>query len=116
VFGVAIVVGFLGFAAHVSIGLWARSTVDSVAYDVARRVASAPPDSQPSVVETDAIDDARLSLGSYGREVAFRFEPDTTDVVLHVTAPGFSLLPPMVDAGPVIGAIDRTIVVRRELG
>jgi hypothetical protein len=116
VFGVAIVVGFLGFAAHIAIGLWVRSTVDSVAYDVARRVASAPPGSPASMIESDAIEDGLRSLGAFGREVALRFEPDTTDVVLHVAAPGFSLLPPIVDAGPVIGEIDRTIVIRRELG
>jgi hypothetical protein len=35
-------------------------------------------------------------------------------VALRVRAPGVGLLPAMVDTGPMVGALDRTIVVRRE--
>lgn len=127
--GVSTVIAMLGFAANVSLGLWTRSTVDSIAYDAARQVATAPAlspagrGSTPAVDaqndarnEAAAIEDARRLLGRFGQDVQFDFEqaPGSEQVVLHVTAPGNSLLPRMIGGGAVVGALDRRIVLRRE--
>ncbi len=114
----AIVVALLGFAANVTLGLWTRSTVDAVAYDAARRVAisdtQGPTDA--AAIEADAVTDARALLGGYGSRVQMEFvdSDDPERVVLHLRAPGVSLLPKLIRGGPVVGAIDREIVVRRE--
>lgn len=121
VFGVAVVSGMIGLGANVAIGLWIRSTVDSVAHDAAVRVASVPPggDPRPGVpgVERSAVENARHLLGDYGDRVVLTFidSGDPMFVALHVEAPGVALLPRMIGGGPVVGSIDRVIVVRREI-
>jgi len=119
--GVAVVLAVLGLAVNVSLGLWTRSTVDSVAYDAAREVASSAAADRDdaagdAVAEQSATARARQVLGPYGAQVEFDFEqaPGDDRIVLHVVAPGVSLLPRMFDGGPVVGALDRRIVVRRE--
>ena len=117
--GLATVIAMLGFAANVAIGLWTRSTVDSVAYDAARSVATAPSAvtsdaASQGRVEADAIDAAKDQLGDLGDRVELGFESGVDVVVLHVRAPGTALLPRMIGGGPVVGAIDRRIVIRRE--
>lgn len=116
-FGIAAIVAMLGLAANVALGLWTRSTVDAVAYDAARRVASTPADVDPVDAAERAVARARSSLGRHGAETSFVFEQLGPDqVVLHVRAPGVSLLPRLVDGGPTVGDIDRRVVVRRERG
>ncbi len=107
----------LGVCANVAIGLWTRSVVDSVAYDAARDVATAPPGADPIVTRAAAIDRARAALGDFGRRVRFEFEsaPDADHVVLRVVAPSNSVLPAAVTGGSIIGPLDRRIVIRREL-
>lgn len=116
VIGVSVVMAILGLAVNVTLGLWTRATVDSVVYDAARRVATAPAGTDSAVVEHDALRRARDLLGRYGRDVELRFEhaPDDEVVVLRVRAPGVSLLPRMLGSAPVVGGVDRRIVVRRE--
>lgn len=117
VFGVACVMAMLALVSNVALGLWIRSTVDAVAYDAARRVATAPPDADMEQRAQGSLEHARRSLGDYGRRVGLQFEElgDDDDVVtLHVVAPGTSLLPRMIDGGPTVGAIDRRIVLHRE--
>ena len=120
--GLATVIAMLGFAASVTIGLWTRSTVDSIAYDAARSVATSPTTGPADAmtqsraqVEIDAIRAAKDQLGDLGDQVDLQFEAARADqVVLHVRAPGNALLPRMIGGGPVVGAIDRRIVIRRE--
>jgi hypothetical protein len=114
VLGVAIVAGLLGFAANLTLGLWTRSTVDAVAYDAARDLATAPRATDPDTAARTAITRARSMLGPYGDRVDFDVTINDEAVALRVRAPGVGLLPAMVDTGPMVGALDRTIVVRRE--
>lgn len=115
VFGVGIVLALVGLASNVLLGLWVRSTVDSVAYDAARRVATAPLDAGPDV-GASALSDARRALGRYGERVSLRFEhpPGADLVVLHVRSPGVALLPRLLGGGPTVGDLDRRIVLLRE--
>ena len=116
VLGVGILIALLGLASNVALGLWTRSTVDAVAYDAARDVATAPSGSDPAAVRSAAVHRAEALLGRYGRRVDLRFEGAWTapSVTLRVRAPGISLLPRMLGDGPVVGALDRRIVVARE--
>jgi len=115
VLGVACIAAVLGLAVNVTLGLWTRSTVDAIAYDLARDLATAPSGTRESVDVDGAIDRATRSIGPYGSKVTFDVEQfDGDAVVLRVTAPGVALLPSMIDGGPVVGSIDRRIVVRRE--
>jgi hypothetical protein len=115
VIGVGVVMAVLGLAANVVLGLWTRTTVDGITYDAARRVASTPAGEDPAARARQATAEARRLLGPYGSRVDLSFEslgPPT--VVLHVRAPGVGLLPRMLGGGPVVGAIDRRVAVRRE--
>ncbi|MSX01446.1 MAG: hypothetical protein F2694_08235 [Actinobacteria bacterium] len=118
--GVAAMIAMLGFASNVSLGLWTRSTVDSVAFDAARRVATAPLEQSQSAaslsqLEVQAVDSARQALGSYGQRVTMEFEhPNSSVVVLHVRSPAQGLLPRLISAGPILGAVDRRIIMRKE--
>ncbi len=115
VLGVAFVAGLLGLAANITIGLWTRTTVDAVAYDAARDIATAPADSDREHAAAQALARAARVLGRYGDRVNLTLERnDTQVVVLRVQAPGVHLLPAMVDGGPTVGALDRRIVVRSE--
>lgn len=120
--GVGVMIAMLGFAANVTLGLWTRTTVDAVAYDAARRVATAPAEVEGDpaaqlATEQIAIDHARETLGTFGEQVELEFEPTDPDrVVLHVRSPGVGLLPRLLGGGAIVGEIDRRIVVRREGG
>jgi hypothetical protein len=114
VIGVAVVLGMLGLAVNVTLGLWLRSTVDAIAYDTARRVATTPADVDRQAAAATAIEDARRVLGAHARQVEMRFESLDDPVRLHVRSPGVDLLPAMVEGAPTVGAIDRRIVVHSE--
>ena len=120
VFGVGIVVALVGVLANVAIGLWVRSTVDSVAFDAAQSVATADDSGDsPSALaanEQEAISRARELLGAYGNRVDFEFidSGSPTVIALRVRAPGTSLMPRMFAESMVIGKMDRTILVRSE--
>ncbi|MFN7149806.1 MAG: hypothetical protein ACK4V6_10030 [Microthrixaceae bacterium] len=113
VIGVAVVLGMLGLAVNVTLGLWLRSTVDAVAYDAARRVATTPSGVDRHDAATVAVADARRVLGAHGGRVELQFE-SLDPVQLHVRSPGVGLLPALVDGGPTVGSIDRRIVIRTE--
>jgi hypothetical protein len=112
------VVSMVGFAANVCVGLWTRSTVDSIAYDAARAVATAPLGSDPVATQRTAVRRAKSLLGDYGDRVSLTFEhqPDSPVVVLRVRTPGTTLMPRLFSTVPVVGAIDRRIVVTKEEG
>ena len=115
VLGVACVAGLLGLAANIALGLWARSTVDAVAYDAARDIATTPTGTDRAAVADRVIRRAVESLGAYGDDVLIEVESvDGVSTVLRVRAPGVELLPAMVEGGPTVGDLDRRIVVRNE--
>ena len=116
VLGVGIVLALVGLVANVALGLWTRTTVDSVAYDAARHVATAPAEVPEARARHQAVERATALLGRYGERVELRFEQavGAEVVVLRVRAPGVSLLPRVIGGGPTVGALDRRIVMARE--
>lgn len=116
VIGLGVLMVLLGVTVNIAVGLWTRSVVDSVAYDAARDVATAPAGSDPASQRAAALDRAAATLGDYGERVELRFEtsPDPDLVVLHVVAPPRSFLPRLILGGSVVGGVDHRIVVRRE--
>lgn len=116
VIGVAAVLALLGLCVNVALGLWTRSTIDAVAHDAAREVAAAPRGADLSSRASVASLRAREVLGPIADEVQLDFEQLGEDgsITLRVRAPGVALLPRMVSSGPVVGALDRRIVLRRE--
>lgn len=116
VIGLGVVVGLLGLLSNVALGLWTRTTIDAVAYDAAREVATSPTHLSRDQVERRALGRARSLLGPVGEDVVFRFEDlhDESTVALRVRAPGVSLLPRLIGSGPTVGEIDRRIVMTRE--
>lgn len=114
--GIGITMGLLGLLVNVALGLWTRTTIDAIAYDAAREVATSPADLPRDVAAERAVTRARELLGPIGDEVVLRFEelhaPST--VTLHVRAPGVELLPRLISSGPTVGSLDRRIVLLRE--
>lgn len=115
VIGVACVAGVLGLTVNVALGLWTRSTVDAVAYDAARDLATTPVSVDRSAAAPEVIRRSLDTLGPYGSRVRMELEPgDGTTVVLRVRAPGVALLPAFLEGGPTVGDLDRRVVVRVE--
>ncbi len=82
-FGVAIFLGFLLFAAQILIHLYATSAVSAAAFDTARLVAAAD-----GIDRAAAEDRTRQLLGAYGAAVAFDWSGSSREqVVLRVTGP-----------------------------
>ena len=112
---VAVMIGGIGVAANVTIGLWARTTVESVAYDTARRIAETPAGADPRRHAEAALANARRSLGPLVADVDLDLvDPGADHVGVRVRYGGVRLVPRLLDGGPVVGSIDRTITVRRE--
>ncbi len=108
-------VAALGLTANITVGLWARSTVESVAYDTARRIAETPRGVDTAAQARVAVSNARTALGPTGSRVDLIVESTGPEEVrLRVRYPGVGLLPRLVRSGPVVGAIDRVVSVRRE--
>lgn len=97
---------FLVFAIHVTVNLWVRSTIMSVAEDAAYRIATSPPGSEGQVLSR-----AREMLGSHASKVRLSVESGagSPQVVVHVTAEPLGLLRDIE-----IGAIDERVIVRTE--
>lgn len=118
VFGLAMLLGMLGLACNVALGLWSRTTTESIAYEAARSVATAEPGVDQEAVRGQALERACDLLGGNCADVELYFESAAADhpmVELHVNAPGVGLLPRFIaDGGPVVGELHRTIRIRRE--
>jgi len=114
--GIGVIIGLIGLLANVALGLWTRSTIDAIAYDAAREVATSSSLVTREEAAERAIARARSLLGPVGDDVALRFDDLGADssVTLHVRAPGVALLPRLIDGGPTVGAIDRRIIITRE--
>lgn len=97
---------FLVFAIHVTVNLWVRSTIMSVAEDAAYRIATSPPGSEGHVIAR-----ARGMLGAHAEKVRLSVESNASAprVVVHVTAEPLGILR---NSG--IGEIDERIIVRTE--
>lgn len=116
---VAVFLGFLFFAVHLVISLYATSSVTGQAYDAARRVAASDIDhDDPGAVaaaQRRAEADLRGSLGDYSERIeSLDWSGSTADVVrLRVRAQNPSFL---VFATAPLGVeqIDRTVQVRVE--
>lgn len=114
VFGVAAAVTTIGLASNICIGLWERTTVDAVAYDAARDIATAPPGVDRATHAARILRDAQDSLGEGDRVQLGIVSLDDDRVVLRVQSRGVSLLPSLIDGGPVVAPLDRTISMRIE--
>jgi len=113
VFGVAIMLALLAVATHVAVGLWARTATESIAYDAAREVATAPTDDQG--VRAKAIERAMARLGGHSERVSLEFDDAGPDiVVLHVTSEPTGLMPRLAGSAGIVGELRRTIRIRRE--
>lgn len=115
VIGLTMLLVLLALATQVALGLLARTTTEAVAYDAARRVATAPAGMPRDEAEARTLRHAREVLGTRADRVDLRFLPAPSDrVVLQVRAEGVSLLPVAISAGVRIGDLDRRIVMVRE--
>lgn len=110
---IAVFLGFLMFAVHISINLYAESVVTAQAYDAVRHVARAGADDGPARAEAEA--DLRDALGGYSSRIE-RLEWGGVDgevVTLRIvaTSPSFLIF---TDADVGVGSIDRTVSARVE--
>ncbi|MFM7069885.1 MAG: hypothetical protein ACKOYM_10550 [Actinomycetes bacterium] len=112
-FGVAIVLVLITFAADVGFGLWVRTTVDAAAANAARDIAALPSGGTPAQ-QRSVLRRATASLGSYGASVRFTLLTTATEVEVRATAPTLGLLPRLLGGGSILRPSDRTAVVRRE--
>ena len=113
-FGVGAVIVMIGLCANVCIGLWTRSTVEAVAQDAARDIASTPVGELDAARIDDVLDRARARLGPTGARTELRLERLDDRVAVRVRHPGVCLLPRLVAGGPSVGAVDQLVVVGRE--
>lgn len=118
VFGLAVVLGLLGFCVNVCLGLWSRTLTEDIAYEALRRVATAPPGADAEAVRSTALERACVELGDRCGEVELRFDPPSAGddmVSLSLRSPGVRLLPRfLADGGPVLADLDRTLRMHRE--
>lgn len=117
-FGLAVLLAMLGLVSNVALGLWSRTTTESIAYEAARSVATAEPGADREAVREQALERACDQLGGNCSDVRMSFGPEVEGqpmVALHVEAPGVGLLPRLIaDGGPVVGGLNRTIRIRQE--
>jgi hypothetical protein len=114
-FGVTMLLVLLALASQVALGLLRRTTAEAVAYDAARRVATAPEGTSRVDAEARARQHARAVLGEAADGVELQFLPAPADrVVLQVRSEGVSLLPSALGDGVRVGGVDRRIVLVRE--
>lgn len=105
----------LGLGSNVAVGLWARSTIEAVAYDTARRIAETPRSADVGAQSNAALRNARSGLGPLAAQVDLRvLSTGPDDVEVLVRYPGVRLVPRLLRAGPAVGALDRTVSLRRE--
>ncbi|HEU5150767.1 MAG TPA: hypothetical protein VFU19_09730 [Iamia sp.] len=113
---IAVFLGFLMFAVHICVNLYANTTVTANAYDAARRVARAEvADGDRGAAAARAEADLRENLGRYSdriRELDWTLGDDVIELRIVVDNPSF-LIFTGADVGGV-GEIDKTVRVRVE--
>ena len=113
VIGVGAFLAFMLLAAHVLVGLHARSVVGAAAFDAVRVVSGAEAGQRAGAVAR-AEADARAGLGRMGDRARFEWRVDGEMVEVRVTAPAPSLLP-VVAGGPIGGStVEQTVRLRVE--
>lgn len=112
---IAVFLGFLMFAVHICVNLYANTTVTANAYDAARRVARAEvAGGSRSAAAAAAEDDLRDNLGRYAdriQELDWSISDDVVELRIVVENPSF-LIFSNADVG--VGEIDKTVRVRVE--
>ena len=98
----------LTVAVQVAYDLYATSAVSAAAYDAARVVAGSEGDI------ARAENDARRSLGAYGRRVRFDWDVDGEVVELRVRATNPGFVPATLRRPLRADVVDRTVRVRVE--
>jgi hypothetical protein len=112
---IAVFLGFLMFAVHICVNLYADTTVTANAYDAARRVARAEVadgDRGPAAARAEA--DLRDNLGRYSsriRDIDWTLGDDVIELHIVVENPSFLIF---TDADLGVGEIDKTVRVRVE--
>jgi len=112
---IAVFLGFLMFAVHICVNLYANTTVTAHAYDAARRVARAEvADGDRGAAIAAAKADLRENLGRYASRIeTLDIEANDDVVVLHIVVDNPSFLI-FSDADLGVGEIDKTVRVRVE--
>lgn len=112
---IAVFLGFLMFAVHICVNLYANTTVTANAYDAARRVARAEvAGGDRSSAAAAAEADLRQNLGRYSdriRDVDWSISDDVVELHIVVDNPSFLIFS---DADVGVGQIDKTVRVRVE--
>ena len=116
--GVAAFIMLMLFAVHLTVYLYATSTINAAGYDSARMVAARGVDhsSTASVAEARSRAEERFRelVGEAARDATFTWSPDGDVVVLRVTVRGPRLLPATIRDTTGLTEIDRTFRVRVE--
>lgn len=116
---IAVFLGFLMFAVHICVNLYADTTVTANAYDAARRVARAEAaDGDRGAAAARAEADLRDNLGRFASRVEIDWEITDDVVALHVVAdnPSFLVFDDLLGIDDIggVGEIDKTVRVRVE--
>ena len=114
VFGVAVFLGFLLFAAQVLLHLYATSTVTAVAFDAARRAAAASADGTSRSGCADEVVRARAALGEWGRSASLGCEHVDGYVTVTITGPSPAVALRLFERVLEVTTIERRASVRRE--
>jgi len=111
---IAVFLGFLMFAVHICVNLYANTTVTANAYDAARRVARVSAEGDRGSAAAKAEADLRENLGGYAsriRELDWAFTDDYVELHIRVENPSF-LIFSNADVG--VGEVEKRIRVRIE--
>lgn len=113
---IAVFLGFLMFAVHICVNLYADTTVTANAYDAARKVARAVDDDagDRGALADAAEADLKENLGRYAsriRDLDWTITDDVVELRIRVENPSF-LIFSNADLG--VGEIDKTVRVRVE--
>lgn len=111
---IAVFLGFLMFAVHVCVNLYANSTVTANAYDAARRVASAQAAGDRQAVADRAGDDLEENLGDLADRIEvleWTIDGDMVELHIVIENPSFLIFS---DADVGLGKIDKRVRVRIE--
>lgn len=112
---IAVFLGFLMFAVHICVNLYANTTVTANAYDAARRVARAEAEGGRGAAAAAAEADLRENLGRYSsriRELDWTLGEDVIELRIVVENPSFLIFTDGDVGG--VGEIDKTVRVRVE--
>jgi hypothetical protein len=112
---IAVFLGFLMFAVHICVNLYANTTVTANAYDAARRVARAEAEGDGRAAAADQAEaQLRENLGRYSSRIEsidWTLGDDVIELHIVVDNPSFLIFS---DADIGVGEIDKTVRVRVE--